>query len=88
MSKLAAILGAGHYLPSRVVTNDDLAKMFPTSDDWIVQRTGIRERRFIEESGIGASDLALPAARMALERAGRAGQVHYHLLRQQEPTER
>ena len=72
MSKLAAILGAGHYLPSRVVTNDDLAKMFPTSDDWIVQRTGIRERRFIEESGIGASDLALPAARMALERAGRA----------------
>ncbi|RYE94207.1 MAG: ketoacyl-ACP synthase III [Myxococcales bacterium] len=71
MSKLSAILGAGHYLPSRVVTNDDLAQMMPTTDEWIVQRTGIRERRFIEESGIGASDLALPAARDALARAGR-----------------
>lgn len=71
MSKLSAILGAGHYVPSRVVTNDDLAQMMPTSDEWIVQRTGIRERRFIEESGIGASDLALPAARDALARAGR-----------------
>ena len=72
MSKRAAILGAGHYLPSRVVTNDDLAKMFPTSDEWIVQRTGIKERRFIEESGIGASDLAVPACKMALEHAGRS----------------
>lgn len=71
MSKCAAILGAGHYLPSKVVTNNDLAGMFPTSDEWIHQRTGIRERRFIEESGIGASDLAVPACRMALERAGR-----------------
>src|SRR5688572_10561350 len=43
----------------------------PTTNEWIVQRTGIRERRFIEESGIGASDLALPAARMACEQAGR-----------------
>jgi len=71
MSKLAAILGAGHHLPGKVVTNDDLSKMFSTTDEWIVQRTGIRERRYIEESGIGASDLALPAARAALEQAGR-----------------
>ncbi|HEY8380202.1 MAG TPA: 3-oxoacyl-ACP synthase, partial [Nannocystis sp.] len=71
MSKRAAILGSGHYVPSRVVTNDDLAKLMPTSDEWIVQRTGIRERRYIERSGIGASDLALPAAKMALEQAGR-----------------
>ena len=71
MSKRAAILGSGHHLPSRVVTNDDLAKLMPTSDEWIVQRTGIRERRFIERDGVGASDLALPAARMALEQAGR-----------------
>jgi hypothetical protein len=41
-----------------VVTNDDLAKMFNTSDEWIVQRSGIRERRYIEHDGIGASDLA------------------------------
>jgi 3-oxoacyl-[acyl-carrier-protein] synthase-3 len=71
MTKRAAILGSGHYVPSRVVTNDDLAKLMPTSDEWIHQRTGIRERRFIERSGIGASDLALPAAKMALEQAGR-----------------
>jgi len=66
----AAILGVGHYVPTKVVTNDDLAKMFDTSDEWIHQRTGIRERRFIEHSGIGASDLAVPAVKMATERAG------------------
>jgi 3-oxoacyl-[acyl-carrier-protein] synthase-3 len=65
-----AILGVGHYAPTRVVTNDDLAKMFNTSDEWIQQRTGIRERRFIEHDGIGASDLAVPAVQMACERAG------------------
>jgi 3-oxoacyl-[acyl-carrier-protein] synthase III len=67
----SAILGVGHYVPSKVVTNDDLAKIMPTSDEWIQQRTGIRERRFIEGDGIGASDLAVPAAKMAVERAGR-----------------
>jgi 3-oxoacyl-[acyl-carrier-protein] synthase-3 len=68
----SAILGVGHYVPSKVVTNDDLAKLMPTSDEWIHQRTGIRERRFIEHDGIGSSDLAVPAAKMALERAGRS----------------
>lgn len=67
----SAILGVGHYVPSKVVTNDDLARLMPTSNEWIEQRTGIRERRFIEEDGIGASDLAVPAAKMAVERAGR-----------------
>jgi 3-oxoacyl-[acyl-carrier-protein] synthase-3 len=67
----SAILGVGHYVPTKVVTNDDLAKLMPTSDEWIQQRTGIKERRFIEHDGIGASDLALPAVKMALERAGR-----------------
>jgi 3-oxoacyl-[acyl-carrier-protein] synthase-3 len=68
----SAILGAGHYVPSKVVTNDDLAKLMPTSDEWIQQRTGIKERRFIEHEGIGASDLGVPAAKMAVERAGRS----------------
>ncbi|MDI3283036.1 beta-ketoacyl-ACP synthase III [Polyangium sp. 15x6] len=67
----SAILGVGHYVPTKVVTNDDLARMMPTSDEWIQQRTGIKERRFIEHDGIGASDLAVPAVQMALERAGR-----------------
>ncbi|MEZ4449324.1 MAG: 3-oxoacyl-ACP synthase [Nannocystaceae bacterium] len=71
MAIRSTILGAGHYVPQKVVTNHDLAGMFATSDEWIVQRTGIKERRFIEESGIGASDLAVPAAKMAIEQAGR-----------------
>jgi len=65
-----AFLGLGHYVPSKVVTNDDLAQMFDTSDEWIQQRTGIKERRYIEESGIGASDLAVPAVQMACKNAG------------------
>jgi len=67
----SAILGVGHHLPGRVVTNDELSRLMPTSDEWIQQRTGIKQRRFIEQDGIGASDLAVPAAQMALERAGR-----------------
>jgi 3-oxoacyl-[acyl-carrier-protein] synthase-3 len=72
MMPRSAILGVGHYVPTKVVTNDDLARLMPTSDEWIQQRTGIKERRFVERDGIGASDLAVPAAKMALERAGRA----------------
>ncbi len=68
----SAILGVGHHVPSKVVTNDDLAKLMPTSDEWIHQRTGIRERRFIEKDGVGASDLAVPACQSALERAGKS----------------
>jgi 3-oxoacyl-[acyl-carrier-protein] synthase-3 len=63
------ILGVGAYLPERIVTNDDLARMVDTSDDWIVQRTGIRERRFIAE-GETTSDMALAACRQAIARAG------------------
>ena len=66
----STIIGAGHYVPTKVVTNDDLAKLMTTSDEWIHQRSGIKERRFIEHDGIGASDLALPAAKMAIEHAG------------------
>lgn len=66
----SAILGIGSYVPDRVVTNDDLAKWMETSDAWIVERTGIRERRWVEEGkGIGASDLGVEAARRALQAA-------------------
>ena len=64
-----AILGLGQYLPERVVTNDDLAKMFTTSDEWIRQRTGIVERRYAED-GTGPSELAVPAVQQAVEAAG------------------
>ena len=59
----------GHHLPDRVVTNDDLAELLNTSDAWIVQRTGIRERRWVE-GDVGASELAEHAARQALAAAG------------------
>jgi 3-oxoacyl-[acyl-carrier-protein] synthase-3 len=65
----ARILGLGHHTPERVVTNDDLAGMMDTSDEWIQQRTGIRERRFVAGDA-GPADLALPAARDALAAAG------------------
>jgi 3-oxoacyl-[acyl-carrier-protein] synthase III len=64
----AQILGCGGYLPERVVTNADLAKTLDTSDEWIVQRTGIRERH-IAAPGEKTSDLALRAARAALASA-------------------
>ena len=63
------IVGVGRYLPPRVVTNDDLAAVMETSDEWIVQRTGIRERRWVEPD-VATSDLALEAGKMALDDAG------------------
>jgi 3-oxoacyl-[acyl-carrier-protein] synthase III len=63
------ITGVGCYVPDRVLTNDDLAQMVETSDEWITERTGIKQRR-IADPGQAASDLALPAAREALEAAG------------------
>ena len=67
-----SITGLGAYVPERVVTNDELSTMMDTSDEWIVERTGIRERR-IAAPEEALSDLALPAAREALEEAGVAG---------------
>lgn len=63
------ISGMGHYVPERVVTNDDLAAIIDTSNEWIIQRTGIEERRWVE-GDVGASDLAFEATKGALEEAG------------------
>lgn len=63
------IAGVGVYVPERVFTNKDLENMVQTTDEWIVGRTGIRERRIAAE-GEAASDMAVPAARRALEMAG------------------
>jgi 3-oxoacyl-[acyl-carrier-protein] synthase-3 len=65
----SVVLGCGGYLPARVVTNAELARTVDTSDEWIVQRTGIRERH-IAATGELTSDLALHAARAALADAG------------------
>jgi 3-oxoacyl-[acyl-carrier-protein] synthase III len=66
------ITGLGAYAPDRVVTNDELSQLVDTSDDWIVERTGIRERRIAADEQ-ALSDLSLPAVRQALEQAGSDG---------------
>lgn len=63
-------ISTGMYVPTRVVTNDELAGLMETSDEWIQQRTGIRERRWVEKPGTGSSVLGTLAAKDALERAG------------------
>jgi 3-oxoacyl-[acyl-carrier-protein] synthase-3 len=63
------ITGLGAHAPERVVTNDDLSKLVETSDEWIMERTGIRERRIAADDE-ALSDLALPAAQRALSQAG------------------
>ena len=67
----SVIKGTGHSVPSRLVTNEDLARWMDTSDEWIRQRTGIEQRYWVpEEGGVGTSDLGLEASKIALDRAG------------------
>jgi 3-oxoacyl-[acyl-carrier-protein] synthase-3 len=68
MNIKSIIRGTGHYLPPRIVNNFDLEKMFETSDEWIRQRTGITQRHYTD-SGVGSSDLAVEAAKKAIEAA-------------------
>lgn len=67
----ACIVGTGSYAPARILTNEDLERMVATSDEWIRERTGIRERR-IATAGEACSDLAVQAGRRALAAAGLA----------------
>ncbi|HEY7536854.1 MAG TPA: beta-ketoacyl-ACP synthase III [Gaiellaceae bacterium] len=67
--KPVSITGLGCYVPERVLTNDDIAKLVETSDEWIRDRTGIRERRIAADAE-AISDLALPACHKALAMAG------------------
>jgi 3-oxoacyl-[acyl-carrier-protein] synthase-3 len=68
MRRSASILATGAYLPSRVMTNADLEKMVDTSDEWILSRTGIRERRIAEEGEL-TSDMGARAAEQAIQQA-------------------
>jgi 3-oxoacyl-[acyl-carrier-protein] synthase-3 len=65
----SVVLGCGSYLPRRVLPNSELSRMVDTTDEWITQRTGIRERHIAAE-GENTSDLAIAAAREALDAAG------------------
>jgi 3-oxoacyl-[acyl-carrier-protein] synthase III len=69
MSYHSRILGIGAYVPPRVVTNQELASLMETSNEWIIERTGIEERRWVDESE-GGAEMAAKASKQALERAG------------------
>ena len=67
------ILGAGHYVPERIVTNEELSQMMNTSNEWIVERTGIHERRWFTPGVDTVTNMSAKASRMAMERAGLEG---------------
>lgn len=71
MKQRAVVTGLGTYVPERILTNQDLEHMMETSDEWIVSRTGIRERH-IADPDVATSDLAVPAVQQALREAGRS----------------
>lgn len=74
------IIGTGHHVPGEPVTNEDLSRVMDTSDEWIFQRSGIRQRHFAPE-GVGASDLGLEASKRAIEAAGiAASDIDYILF--------
>lgn len=65
------IIGLGHYVPDNVVTNDDLSKIMDTTDEWITERTGIKERRWVKpENKETTFTMGLEAAKIAIERSG------------------
>ena len=66
----AELIGVGHYVPERVVTNADLEKLMNTTNEWIVERTGIHERRFFDPDKDTVANMAARASKMAFERAG------------------
>lgn len=68
------IIGTGSYAPQHIVTNDDLAKIVETNDEWITTRTGIRERRIADNAAEGTTYMSIEAARRALDDAGMAAE--------------
>ena len=68
--KNAKIAGIGYYVPEKIVTNNDLTKVMDTSDEWIQERTGIKERRYAEKHKESTSTIGVKAAKIAIERAG------------------
>src|ERR1044072_9971207 len=66
----SVIAGIGMYVPENVFTNNDLMKYMDTSDEWIQERTGIKERRFAHRTNETTTTMGVEAARVAIERAG------------------
>jgi len=79
-SPIVEIVSTGRYLPERIMTNADLGLLVDTSDEWIRERTGIRERR-IADANVGAAEMGRRASRIAMERAGvHAGEIDIIVL--------
>ena len=71
MGKISAVItGVGGYVPDYVLTNDELARMVDTNDEWIMTRVGIKERRILSEEGLGTSYMARKAAKQLLQKTG------------------
>lgn len=71
MEKINAIItGIGGYVPDYVLTNEELSRMVDTTDEWIMERVGIKERRILTEEGLGTSYMARKAAKQLLEKTG------------------
>lgn len=68
------IAGIGHYVPKNVYTNEDLTRFMHTSDEWIQERTGIKERRYADRYGETTTSMGVEAAKVAIERAGTTAQ--------------
>ena len=71
MEKINAVItGVGGYVPSYVLTNEELSRMVDTTDEWIMTRIGVKERRILSEEGLGASYMARKAAKQLLQKTG------------------
>lgn len=68
--RYSKIVGLGHHVPETVITNDHLSTVMDTNNEWIVERTGIQERRWVDPTKDTVANMAAKASRMALERAG------------------
>ena len=71
MEKINAVItGVGGYVPDYILTNDEISKMVDTNDEWIMTRIGVRERRILNEEGLGTSYMARKACRQLMKKTG------------------
>ena len=71
MEKINAVItGVGGYVPDYVLTNEELSRMVDTTDEWIMTRIGVKERRILNEEGLGTSYMARKAAKQLLQKTG------------------
>ena len=71
MEKINAVItGVGGYVPDYVLTNDEISRMVDKNDEWIMTRIGVKERRILNEEGLGSSYMARKAAKQLMQRTG------------------